>query len=414
MEMSDQDLVVLWVEVLIAPVILLVLTQFVQFRGWLKLPVCYNRTELKIMFRPIQVGLPKGVFEYGEALIGTTPLIILRNDMIDCVNRSNGGMLAVCAPFGHGKTTTVVGAALGRLDGMPKRVLCLAPGKGVGWYTRVKQLAGLPAGLNGFDGARRLIDAMLNGKVSTKLSKRLRFLDIDRVKDASDALLHEGLANYGVLVIEDYSPEELKDKDTETVEKLRGELQDQEAYWFLDKLAELAFQRFVVVVITTNCKNTLRLIHHGINGGHKAKAAPFCTFHAGNRGVATDDVEMSRDYRGMPWDTASRKELFSKKYVPFSRTSEGKNMVDDLSIGTVTIRESCQTLYFANGGTCAKLKPTVWDYVTDYIMDPFQRLICCQPACSLAIDCIDDDDNNLELGASTTRYGSMRDGSGVV
>ena len=402
MELSDQEILLL--EVLIAPLILLAITQVCQFRGWCKVCRFYTTTELKVMFRPIQNFSKKGaVLEHGEAMIGTKPLIEFRNDMIDCMNISRGGLLAVCAPFGHGKTTTVLGAALGRLDGMPQRALFLSPGPGPGWYTRVKQLAGLRVGLGGFDGAKHLLNAVGNEKVTTKLSKRLRFLDVAHVQSKSLQLFNN--VDYGVLVIEDYCPEELLDKDTESVHELKGLLKDREAFTFLCMLGQNAYQGNVVVVITTTCKNTLRLIHHGINGGQKAIAAPFTTVH--DRKVASSLVEIPQDHCGISWDQQSRRELFSKKYAPFSETQPGSVMVDRCSTSNLTIRDCCQEFYRETNRSCAKLKPTWSDYATDYIMDPLQRLVCCQPACSIASNCIDDDDNNMELGESTARYGTM-------
>lgn len=109
-------------------------------------------------------------------------------------------MLAVCAPFGQGKTTTVMGAALERVDGMPQCVLFLAPGDTGDWCTNVKQFAGLSLGLKGFDRARHLLNAIGNNKVSSQLSKLLRLLDVDLV----DRLMQQ--EDYGALVIEDYNP----------------------------------------------------------------------------------------------------------------------------------------------------------------------------------------------------------------
>lgn len=108
----------------------------------------------------------------------------------------------------------------------------------------------------------------------------------------------------------------------------------------------------------------------------------------------------------MAWDEASRRELFSKKYAPYSKSPEGSKTVREYAESDRSIRECCEDLDHKNGATCAKLNPTFLDYATDYIMDSLQRLICCQPACSLAPNLIEDD-NVVELGESTTRYGPL-------
>lgn len=61
------------------------------------------------MFRPIQVDPKKKVFEFGEALIATEPLIGLQDNMVNIMEKGRGGMLAVCAPFGHGKLPRLSG-----------------------------------------------------------------------------------------------------------------------------------------------------------------------------------------------------------------------------------------------------------------------------------------------------------------
>jgi hypothetical protein len=390
-----------WMEVLIAPVILVVLAQCVQFRCC-RLPRWYNSTERKIMFRPLQNGTPKKIFEFGEALIGTKPLIGLRNDVMYSLNSSKGGMLALCAPFGHGKTTTAIGAAMAHLDGMPRRVLCLTIPLDGNWYTDVKNLSGIPFKSSGGGGARHLYSAMANKSISTKRSRRMRVLDAESVLADCDMPQNKRVSDYGVLVIEDYSPPELEDLDGSSLRELEEALVDKEAYYFLKTLAQYCYEGYVVVVVTTTCQNTLRLIHHGINGGHKAKAAPFTTIHAGTEAM-NSVIEMPRDHVGMNWDQTSRLELLSKKYGPWTTTAEGKAKAEELAATQESIRDCCQILYLGNGSSCVTIHPGFWDSVDHYIVDPIQRLSQAQPACNLVDTTTEDPD--IEMG--NTGYSRM-------
>jgi hypothetical protein len=317
-------------------------------------------------------------------------------------------MLALCAPYGHGKTTTAIGAAMARLDGMPRRVLCLTSSLGTipfgdNWYKDVKYLSGIPFKSSGVAGARHLYDAMANKSISTKRSRRMRFVDTESVLAACVKPLNERLGNYAVLVIEDYSPAELKSLTGKTVYELEEALVDKEAYSFLKTLAENCHEGYVVVVVTTTCKNTLRLIHHGINGGHKAKVAPFTTAYAGKKGVNLGTVTLPRDYVGMGWNQNSRLELFSKKYTPWTATPEGVSEMNALAADeNKTIRDSCQELYTSNGGSCVTFYPGFWDYVDHYIVDPIRRLSQGQPACNIV------DTTTEERGIETdNRYFQM-------
>ena len=399
-----------WWLALFVPIILLIVQQCLECRGWCRVPRRYNRTERKIMFRPIQYSSKsKKIFEFGDALIATKPLLALRNDIVDCLNTSLGGMLAVCDPFGHGKTSTAVGAALARFEDMhmPNRALCLLPELGKrgakSWFETVKEIAGIPLSMCGDDAAIHLFDAMAKTNISTKRSKRLRFVEgVDR--DKLETLLIEN-ANYGVLVIDDFSPPELKDKNASSTEELITALKDKESYDFLYKLATLAHTSRVVVVVTTNCENALRLIHHGINGGQKAKAAPFTTIHAANPHgtiIGADAIKIPRDHCGMGWDEQSRLELFVEKYPSYAGTADGttktREFADDMRI---SVRQCCEELFYLNDSRCAKVYLGLSDYWNDYVVDSFQRFFCCQPACNVVEDATTD--YEVELGNSPYR-----------
>ena len=226
---QHSDQIVLVLKVLGGFVALLILIlQFCQFHGC-RLPTLYNHTELRIMFRPIQSW--SRPIEYGETIVGTKPLICLRNDIIDCMNSSHGGMLVLCAPFGHGKTVAALGASLGRLEGMPQRVLYISrnPLGPVGsFFTDVKRYAGIPLTMKAGDAANHLVYALRNKKISTVRSRKLHFLEEENVQQQCDALSAD--PNYGLLIIEDYNPDELKGHDKKSTEELKGLLKDLEAY----------------------------------------------------------------------------------------------------------------------------------------------------------------------------------------
>jgi hypothetical protein len=228
----------------------------------------------------------------------------------------------------------------------------------------------------------------------------LRFVDVEHANAAITKPQNEPVSGYGLLVIEDYSPQELKDSDGSSVLELEKALIDKEAYGFLSDLAQHCYEGYVVVVVTTKCKSTLRLIHHGINGGHKAMAAPFTTIHAGMEAMSSK-IEMPRDHVGMGWDQTSRLELFSKKYGQWTTTAEGMVKAEDLAATQESIQDCCEILYFGNNSHCAKIYPRPCDYWNNWFVDSFLRLFKFQPACSYSTV----DDTDIEMGK--TEYGVM-------
>ena len=271
------------------------------------------------------------------------------------------------------QTTTAVGAALARFEGMPRRVLCLSPKAGKGWYRSFKKRAGIPISMGADSGAIRLYNAIANKNVATKISKRLRFVDVEDA-DNMKVPRNELPFGYGVVVIDDYSPEELKDMDTNSLKELQNALVDKEAFFFLKNFAQHVDGGYVVAVVTTTCKYTLRLLHHGID---EAKAAPFTL----TKGPDSVDVEIPRDHVGMPWDRAARMKLFSTKYSSLAATLDGMEMVNQFADSDMKVRDCCKRFVSIQRLSLCHGFPGLFDYAND--MDSIRRFISCQPACSV-------------------------------
>jgi hypothetical protein len=343
------------------------------FDGWS--PRFFLSIERMIIFRPAQRPPRKdSPFLFGEVLVATKPLVNLRRDVISCVNASNGGMLAVCAPYGHGKTTTTMGAALALCDGMASRVLCIsaiAPSLSSSrWYGSMKDVLKIERSTSPTNTIAQLLDPLLNDHIRTQNTKRLNI--VGGIAGAGETM---PFREYALLVLEDFSPPELVNMDNATVKQLRAEL-DQDAYHFLHSLANSVYNEGLVVVVSTQCKNTLRLLH-AINGGSKAKMAPSTSSYTG---PDPSDAVVVRDHIGLQWDADSRLELFAQKYPKVASDPQGYKLMENLAFdNSRNIRSCCEQLWAQPGARRRIVPPTLRNIFRDYIGDPFMRILSCQP-----------------------------------
>jgi hypothetical protein len=248
---TDKELVF---SLVVAGIIFAILAARQTFKFRKGCPRLFNGVERKIMFRPVVQATRKRkkLFEFGEALVATQPLLELRKDVVRLANVSRGGMLVVCAPFGHGKTTTAMGVALARGEGMPSRVLCIATDASqqtsTAWLAAVKKVMGMDPERSAMDMVTDLANPLTDPMIRTHDTKRLLFVNGYEFQEPHPAY------DYSMLVLEDFSPSELEGMDADAdVKDLRGAI-DEDVFGFFGSLAQGSFQGGVVVVVTTKCK----------------------------------------------------------------------------------------------------------------------------------------------------------------
>lgn len=356
-------------------------------------PRFFRRIERKIIFRPIQRDCKKKLFLFGAELVATKPLLHLQRDVINCLNMSQGGMLGVCADFGQGKTTTVVGAALARWDGMPVRVLCISPfsppRSSRQWYEKVIELAGVRSNIQSPSHAVNVIcSALQNKRIRTQNTKRLPL--VGGTAGSSVGVLPHW--DYAMLVLDDFSPPELKRMDPGAdVEDLKAAL-DENAYSFLHYLAHTVHGQGIVVVVSTSCKNVLRVIHEGINGGSKAKMTPSTSTYTGPDPA---DAVVAVHHEGLSWCVDERLHLFAKKFPALASDPEGYAMMEKLAKdNSRNLRSCCEQLWEQPLARPRRVPPTLRDIFCDYIGDPVKRILSCEPFMSDDYDDAAEGENN--------------------
>jgi hypothetical protein len=390
-----------WLEHVLYPVMVLLIfamlmaaIQNFKFseEGWR--PRCFNGIERRIMFRPVQVPLNrKKLFEFGDAIVATQPFLDLRTDVINLANTSTsgGGMLVVCAPFGQGKTTTAMGIALARSESMPSRVLCVATETArmtsTQWFASLKKVLGIDPTRTPADTVGDIHGPLMDPWICTHDTKRLSIAYGFKFP-ADPAPFHD----YSMLVLDDFSPKELVNMNDADYTVLQAAIDD-DTYSFLSALATGAHGSGLVVVVTTQCKNTLRLLHNGINGGSKCKMAP-----STSKVDELDPALVNVDHNiGLKWTPMAREVLFTNKYPlqhvtsPLSEEAYAAQ-IREFAAGDQDIRTCCEQLY-RQGGKSFKVFPTWSDDLRDYITLPVQRLLSCDLFC-------DDNAGETEVEAS--------------
>ena len=309
-----------------------------------------------------------------DVLVATPAFQGLQKDVLGIVNNSisRGGMLVLREAFGMGKSYTSIGVALGRYHGAPTRSLVVTRGQASlstkEWYANVKSALGIQGDFPRGELASMLLGPLRNKWIHTRSSKRISFVNTYDVGSPKRA--------YGMLVLEDFNPIEL----AELAENLKKEDENREptllemiraidptTWSFLQRLAQDSYGRDLLVIITTECKYAMRLLHEGVNGREKCYMAP---------STCADPKDRCSEYKGLNWDIEARKLLFSGAFP-----LKDPDTIDDYAGMMDRNLRSLMLEIAAGTDEVARGPPTHWcwrimsDFKQDHLRDHWRRLL---------------------------------------